>query len=68
MSCVAVSSQESVPPERKQRVNIIEIEAWYVAFGWRLFIWVGSHQRSGTQRAYQGVPEQSRGKQDAPVR
>ncbi len=43
-----------------ERVVLIEIEAWYVAIGWRLFIWVGSHQRSGVQQAYQGEPEQRR--------
>jgi hypothetical membrane protein len=33
-----------------ERVSSIEIEAWYVALGWRLFIWMGPHQRVGTQR------------------
>jgi hypothetical membrane protein len=51
-----------------ERVSVIEIKARYVALGWGLFVWVGSHLRSGAQQAYQGEPEQSRGEQDAPVR
>jgi hypothetical protein len=46
--------------------------AWYMrpvlSRGWRLIVWVGSHQRAGTQSAYQGEPEQSRGKHDAAFR
>jgi hypothetical membrane protein len=51
-----------------ERVLILVVFAWYVVIGWRLFVWVGSQQRVGTQRAYQGEPEPSRGEQDAPFR
>ena len=33
-----------------ERVVLIEIEAWYVALGWRLFIVVGSQQQASSQQ------------------
>jgi hypothetical membrane protein len=51
-----------------ERALMIEIEAWYVALGWRLFVWEGSHQRAGAPQAYQGEPEQSRVEHDATLR
>jgi hypothetical membrane protein len=33
-----------------ERVVLIEIEVWYMALGWRLFVLAGSHQRVGSQQ------------------
>ncbi len=43
-----------------ERVVLIEIEAWYVIFGWRLFVLAGSHQRGGVQKEQKSEPEQRR--------
>jgi hypothetical protein len=43
-----------------ERVSIIEIEAWYVALGWRLFVLAGSHQRGGSPQEQKREPEQPR--------
>lgn len=33
-----------------ERVVLIEIEAWYVALGWQLFVMAGSHQQADSQQ------------------
>jgi hypothetical membrane protein len=43
-----------------ERVVLIEIEVWYVALGWRLFVLAGSHQRAGSQQVQKSELEQQR--------
>jgi hypothetical membrane protein len=42
-----------------ERVLMIEIEAWYVAFGWRLFILTGSQKPGGLPHEQKREPEPS---------